>query len=429
LIVQCPSCQSRFSVDASKIKSPLAKGRCSVCEDVFFLLDHAVNELEAAEVRDRLEEERARKARETLGTVTGMYGRGDDEGKAGGEEEQTLKAAEEESVFIHPETGPEELSVEGAFEEEASEELEFTAEVPSPEEPVGQEEDFSLAQEPEEALPTDELEVEREETQWTGELGQAAELELEGKEGDEVSEWPPPGEILEEPFEKEIPAEEEEESATTDEDPLFNFDEDEGIGLPIEEEPGQQAAAPAAPPEGETEATDEAASLKAELESARAQMQEYLDGWQRERAAFANYRRRVEEQQEQARRDLIASIAKRYLEVLDDLELALKNKPTEGEGAAWAEGIELIYRKMLAVLEAEGVKPMETRPGDPFDPRFHEAITHEPHDEHDSDDHNRESGHLESVARQTWAQVFIESARFCSIGGTRRPGPTLTETA
>ncbi len=147
-----------------------------------------------------------------------------------------------------------------------------------------------------------------------------------------------------------------------------------------------EAAEETAAPEGEAQPADDAASLKAELENTRAQMQEYLDGWQRERAAFANYRRRVEEQQEQARRDLVASIAKRYLEVLDDLELALKNKPTEGEGAAWAEGIELIYRKMLAVLEAEGVKPMDTRPGMPFDPRFHEAITHEPHDEHGSEE-------------------------------------------
>ncbi len=148
-----------------------------------------------------------------------------------------------------------------------------------------------------------------------------------------------------------------------------------------------QAPAAAAPPEeSAAEPADETAALQAELETTRAQMQEYLDGWQRERAAFANYRRRVEEQQEQARRDLVAGIAKRYLEVLDDLELALKNKPAEGEGAAWAEGVELIYRKMLAVLEAEGVQPMDTHPGDPFDPRFHEAITHEPHDEHGSEE-------------------------------------------
>ncbi len=136
----------------------------------------------------------------------------------------------------------------------------------------------------------------------------------------------------------------------------------------------------------EEKPTTEASDLQAELDAARAQMQEYLDGWQRERAAFANYRRRVEEQQEQTRRDITASIAKRYLEVLDDLELALKNKPTEGEGAAWAEGIELIYRKMLAILEAEGIRPIEAGPGTPFDPRFHEAISHEEHDEHDSEE-------------------------------------------
>ena len=128
------------------------------------------------------------------------------------------------------------------------------------------------------------------------------------------------------------------------------------------------------------------AALQAELETTRAQMQEYLDGWQRERAAFANFRKRVEQQQEQTRRDLTASIVKRYLEVLDDLELALKNKPTEGEGAAWAEGIELIYRKMLAILEAEGVKPIPAEPGMPFDPRFHEAISHEPNDEFGSEE-------------------------------------------
>jgi len=150
---------------------------------------------------------------------------------------------------------------------------------------------------------------------------------------------------------------------------------------PTPEQPAEETPAT----ENDTEAADVAA-LQTELETARAQMQEYLDGWQRERAAFANFRKRVEQQQEQTRRDLTASIAKRYLEVLDDLELALKNKPTEGEGAAWAEGIELIYRKMLAILEAEGIKPIPAEPGTPFDPRFHEAISHEPNDEFGSEE-------------------------------------------
>ena len=125
--------------------------------------------------------------------------------------------------------------------------------------------------------------------------------------------------------------------------------------------------------------------LQKALDESRSQAQEYLEGWQRERAAFDNYRRRVEQQREQTRRELLISIIKRYLEVLDDLELALKNKPTEGAGAEWAKGIELIYRKMLNILESEGIKPIPAEPGMQFDPRYHEAISHEPHDVHESE--------------------------------------------
>jgi molecular chaperone GrpE len=39
--------------------------------------------------------------------------------------------------------------------------------------------------------------------------------------------------------------------------------------------------------------------------------------------------------------------------VLDDLERALKARPTDGEGAKWAEGIELIYRKLVTILEVK----------------------------------------------------------------------------
>jgi molecular chaperone GrpE len=44
---------------------------------------------------------------------------------------------------------------------------------------------------------------------------------------------------------------------------------------------------------------------------------------------------------------------------------------------AWASGIELIARKFQSVLESEGVKRIEAE-SQPFDPNFHEAISHEP---------------------------------------------------
>ena len=125
------------------------------------------------------------------------------------------------------------------------------------------------------------------------------------------------------------------------------------------------------------------ADLQAELEQLRAKSEEYLDGWQRERAEFANYRRRVERERETSQQNITGNIVRRYLEVVDDLERALRNRPSEGEGAAWAEGIELIYRKLLNLLESEGVQPMEAE-GQPFDPNLHEAISHEDNPDRDS---------------------------------------------
>jgi molecular chaperone GrpE len=124
-------------------------------------------------------------------------------------------------------------------------------------------------------------------------------------------------------------------------------------------------------------------NLKDELHEMRSKADEYLDGWQRARADFSNYKKRVERDQAQVYQMAVGSIIKRYLEVLDDLERALSNQPTTGEGATWAQGIELIYRKLLAILEAEGVKRMQAE-GQLFDPNLHEAISQENSPEHES---------------------------------------------
>lgn len=124
-------------------------------------------------------------------------------------------------------------------------------------------------------------------------------------------------------------------------------------------------------------------SLREELEKAQAQSEEYLEGWQRARADFANYKKRIEREQKDIYQIAAASIIKRYLEVLDDLELALANRPESGEGAEFANGVELIYHKLQSILEKEGVYPMKAE-GEEFDPNLHEAISSEESPEHES---------------------------------------------
>lgn len=128
---------------------------------------------------------------------------------------------------------------------------------------------------------------------------------------------------------------------------------------------------------------EEVETLQMELETAQAKAQEYLDGWQRALADFSNYKRRVERDQQLNYQNTIGMVVKRYLPILDDLERALNNRPAEGDGAVWAGGIELIYRKFLMALEADGVKPMQAA-GEQFDPNLHEAISQEPSPDHES---------------------------------------------
>ncbi len=125
--------------------------------------------------------------------------------------------------------------------------------------------------------------------------------------------------------------------------------------------------------------------LQHELEQTKAQAQEYLEGWQRARAEFANYKKRVTRDQEDVRLRIAADTLSKYLGVIDDLERALKERPEDGEAAAWAEGIELIYRKTYGVLETEGVEVIDAE-GEHFDPNMHEAISHDESDDHEEGD-------------------------------------------
>jgi molecular chaperone GrpE len=150
----------------------------------------------------------------------------------------------------------------------------------------------------------------------------------------------------------------------------------------IQPEEDLQAADQAAVEEIEAETNDIVESLQQELAECRSKSDEYLDGWQRARAEFTNYRKRVERDQALMQQSITGSLVKRYVEVVDDLERALKNRPQEGDGANWANGIELVYRKLLGILESNGVSRMET--GGMFDPNLHEAITSEDSDHHQS---------------------------------------------
>ena len=85
-------------------------------------------------------------------------------------------------------------------------------------------------------------------------------------------------------------------------------------------------------------------NLREQLEEAKKKAQENLESWQRERADFSNYKKRVERDQEISKNKYKSDVLEKFIPVLDDLELAYAHRPEDGEAAAWSEGIELIIR-------------------------------------------------------------------------------------
>ncbi|MDD2921524.1 MAG: nucleotide exchange factor GrpE [Anaerolineales bacterium] len=122
-------------------------------------------------------------------------------------------------------------------------------------------------------------------------------------------------------------------------------------------------------------------ALQTRLAESELKVAEYKDGWARSQAEFQNYKKRIERDNELIRASMKGDIVKKVLPALDDLERALQNRPADD---AWASGVELIARKLQNILESEGVKRIEAQ-GVLFDPTFHEAISHEPNDEVESE--------------------------------------------
>ncbi len=110
-----------------------------------------------------------------------------------------------------------------------------------------------------------------------------------------------------------------------------------------------------------------------ELARSRAQAAEYEDRWKRSTAEFINYKRRTEQERADLLRGANGALILELLPVLDDLERALANLPTGEAASKWVEGVQLVERKFRAILERQGVRPIEAL-GQPFDPAFHEAV-------------------------------------------------------
>lgn len=140
---------------------------------------------------------------------------------------------------------------------------------------------------------------------------------------------------------------------------------------------GAPEEAPAPEPESGLQGVDAAplpALTREQVEELRRERDDLADQLLRRRAEFDNYRKRTERERQSAGLDQVAALLRDLVPTLDNLDRALAMPAGE---ASLREGVEMIRRGLLAILEAKGVSVDDPR-GAMFDPSRHQALSHEP---------------------------------------------------
>lgn len=118
----------------------------------------------------------------------------------------------------------------------------------------------------------------------------------------------------------------------------------------------------------------------AELETLRAERDEFKDRFMRALADAENTRKRAERDRREAENYGGSRLARDLLPVYDNLDRALKNATEDSKEGdkALLEGVELTMRELLKVFKKHGIEPIMPEVGDRFDPQQHEAMFEAP---------------------------------------------------
>lgn len=104
---------------------------------------------------------------------------------------------------------------------------------------------------------------------------------------------------------------------------------------------------------------------------------EYLDGWQRSRADYANLQKTTDEDRKRMRTLIEENFIEELLPTVDSFLMAMSNKEAwEKVDPAWRTGVEYIYGQLMNTLESHNLK-IFGEIGETFDPAKHEAVGEE----------------------------------------------------
>jgi len=116
-------------------------------------------------------------------------------------------------------------------------------------------------------------------------------------------------------------------------------------------------------------------SLEQALDCERKRSEDYLTRLKYLQADLENLKKRFDREAEQLKNYCNERLVIQLLDIVDELELAVKNGEISTTGESLLEGVEMTLKKLRKVLEQEGVTPIDNPEGKAFDPSRHHAIT------------------------------------------------------
>ena len=114
-------------------------------------------------------------------------------------------------------------------------------------------------------------------------------------------------------------------------------------------------------------------TVETKLAKSEAEVADLKDRLLRQMAEFDNYRKRTMKENADIMLPGSTGVVTDILPVIDDLERAIANSAKSDDYNALKEGVELIYNKLMHILEQKGLQKISPK-NEPFDTDFHEAI-------------------------------------------------------
>jgi molecular chaperone GrpE len=114
--------------------------------------------------------------------------------------------------------------------------------------------------------------------------------------------------------------------------------------------------------------------LQAKLEEKTREYSECFDKWLRLHAEFENFKKRMQKEKADLLKFGNENLLRALLPVLDNLNRAIEHGKNAKENSPLLDGVEMVQKEFLTILERFGVKPIQAV-GEVFDPEKHEAIS------------------------------------------------------